>query len=175
MRRKVVSLILIFVCFLFQSTFWNIFPFTNIKPNLMLILVVSFALMHGSRSGMWIGFISGFLSDILYGDLFGVNALLFLYIGFFIGKMYQVFFDDDIRVALLAVGISDLVYNIIYYIIKFAFGIRYNFPAYATHIMIPEIIFTLIFTVILYRIFYMINRKLQEDELEEQDSPWLLR
>lgn len=175
MRRKIVSLIIIFVCFLFQSTFWNIITFTNIKPNLMLILVVSFALMHGSRTGIWFGFISGFLSDILYGDLFGVNALLFMLIGYLVGKMYQVFFDDDIRVALLATGIADLAYNVVYYIIKFAFGIRYNFPAYALHIMIPEIIFTLILTVILYRLFYLINRKLLDDELEEQDSPWLLK
>ena len=175
MRRKVVSILLIFICFLFQSTFWNLITFTTIKPNLMLILVVSFALMHGSRTGIWIGFISGFLTDILYGDLFGVNALLFMYIGYLVGKMYQVFFDDDIRVALLAVGFSDLAYNIIYYIIKFAFGIRYNFPAYVVHIIIPEIIFTLILTVLLYRLFYLINRKLLDDELEEQDSPWLLR
>ncbi len=175
MRRRIVSIIIIFVCFLIQSTFWNVFTFTTIKPNLMLILIVSFALLHGSRTGMWFGFISGFLTDILYGDLFGFNALLFMYIGYLIGKMYQVFFNEDIRVALVAVGVSDLVYNIIYYVIKFAFGIRYSFPAYLTHIIIPEIIFTLIITVLLYRLFYWINRKLQEDEQEEQESPWLLR
>ena len=175
MRRKVVTLIIIFVCFLIQSTFWNIFTFTNIKPNLMLILIVSFAIMHGSRTGIWIGFISGLLTDILYGDLFGVNALLYMFIGFLTGKMYQVFFDDDIRIILTAVGISDLGYNVVYYLIKFAFGIRYNFLAYAVHIIIPEIIFTLIITVIVYRLFYFINRKLLEGELEEQESPWLLR
>ena len=124
---------------------------------------------------MWFGFISGFLSDILYGDLFGVNALLYMYIGFAAGKMYQVFFDDDIRIALTAIGLSDLAYNVIYYVIKFLFGIRYNFPAYLTHIIIPEIIFTLIIAVVFYRLFYFINRKLLQDELEEQDSPWLSR
>lgn len=173
MRRKVISIIIIFACFLIQSTFWDIFTFTTTKPNLMLVMIVSFALMHGSRTGMWLGFVSGFLCDILYGDLFGVNALLYMYIGYLVGKMYQVFFDDDIRVALTAIGISDLAYNVIYYIIKFAFGIRYNFPAYLTHIIIPEIIFTLIIAVVFYRLFYFINRKLLEDELEEQDSPWL--
>ena len=175
MRRKVVTLIIIFVCFLIQSTFWNIFTFTNIKPNLMLILIVSFAIMHGSRTGIWIGFISGFLTDILYGTIFGVNALLYMLIGYLVGKMYQVFFDDDIRIILITTGLCDLAYNISYYLIKFAFGIRYRFPAYAVHIIIPEIIFTLIVTVIVYRLFYLINRKLLEDELEEQESPWLLR
>ena len=175
MRRKIVTIILIFVCFVIQSTVWNLFTFTNIKPNLMLILVVSFALMHGSRSGICIGFISGLLTDILYGDLFGINALLFMYIGYFVGKMYQVFFDEDIRVALIATGVCDLVYNIIYYIIKFVFGIRYNFFAYFTHIIVPEIIFTLILTVILYRLFYRINKSLLDNEQEENESPWLLR
>lgn len=175
MRRKIVSLILIFVCFIIQCTFWDLFTFTNIKPNLMLVLVVSFALMHGSRTGMWMGFVSGILLDLFNGTLFGFTALIFLYVGFFVGKMYQVFFDEDVRVAILAVALSDIAYNIIYYIIKFAFGIRYNFFAYLYHIVIPEIIFTLIITVILYRLFYWINKKLIADETEEQESSWLLR
>ena len=158
-----------------QTTILGSFTFTNIKPNMMLVLVVSSALMHGSRTGIWMGFVSGFLTDLFYGTLFGFNALLFMYIGFIVGKMYQVFFDEDVRVALLAVGVSDLAYNIIYYIIKFAFGIKYNFFAYFGHIAVPEIIYTLIITVIFYRIFYRINKKLLADEQEEQESPWLLR
>lgn len=175
MRRKIISIVLIFACFLFQSTLWNIFSFSDIKPNLMLILIISFAIMHGSRTGMWMGFFSGLLMDLLYGDIFGINALLFMVMGYLVGKMYQVFFDEDIRVAIIAAGICDLLYNIISFVIKFAFGIRYDFLAYFGHRIVPEIIYTLILTVILYRPFYLINKKLQADEREEQDSPWLLK
>lgn len=175
MRRKIVSIILIFICLLIQSTLWNLFTFTNIKANILLVLVVSFALMHGSRTGLWMGFISGLLIDVFFGDLFGFNALVFMYIGFLIGKMYQVFFDEDIRVAIVAVGVSDLAYNLIYYLVKFALGRRYNFFAYLGHIIIPELIFTLIVTIIVYKLFYYINKKLKANEQEEQESPWLLR
>ena len=175
MKRKIVSLILIFACFIVQTTILGAFTFTNIKPNMMLVLIVSFALMHGSRTGIWMGFVSGFLIDLFYGSLFGFNALLFMYIGFVVGKMYQVVFDEDIRVAIFAVCVSDLAYNVIYYIIKFIFGIKYNFFAYFGHIAVPEIIYTLIITIIFYRLFYWINKKLLADEQEEQESPWLLR
>jgi len=175
MRRKVVSILLIFACFLVQSALWNLFTFTTVRPNLMLVLVVSFGLMHGSRSGMLMGFISGLLADMQYGSLFGINALLYMYIGYFIGKAYQVFFDEDIRVAIGAVAVCDAAYNIIYYVIKLMFGARYSFGAFMIRIMIPELIFTLILTVILYRLFYLINKKLLETEQEDQESTWLLR
>lgn len=175
MRRKVVSILLIFACFLVQSALWHLFTFTTVRPNLMLVLIVSFGLMHGSRSGMLIGFISGILVDLLYGSFFGINALLYMYIGYFIGKAYQVFFDEDIRVAIGAVAICDIIYNMIFYVIKFIFGARYSLGAFLVRIMIPEVIITLIFTVILYRLFFVINKKLLETEQEDQESSWLLR
>ena len=175
MKRKVVTFLLIIACFLIQSTVWPLLPFGTVTPNFLMVLTVSFALMHGSRSGVLTGFVSGLLVDIMYGSLIGMNALLFMLAGYLTGKVYQVFFDDDIKAPLLLVGISQFCYGIIYYIIQFIFGTRHEFGAYMLKAFLPELIYTLIITVLIYWIFYKINKKLQEDETEDDESQWLIR
>ena len=45
-RRRIIMILLIFFCFLLQSTlFQNIFAAAEIAPNFMVILTVSFGLM----------------------------------------------------------------------------------------------------------------------------------
>lgn len=175
MKRKIVCFILILAAFLFQTSIWGLLPFGQVKPNLLIALTVSFGFMHGKRSGMYIGFVSGLLIDIFYGEFFGFNALVYMYAGYLTGKLYKVFFDEDIRVPLLLTGAAELGYSIIHYIFILIFRARYNPLAYFRHIVMPELLLTLIVTLLFYRLFYYINRKLTEGEIEEQESPWLLR
>ncbi len=175
MRRKLITLVLILACFLVQTTVWNLFPLGNVKPNLLLILTVSLGLMRGKHTGLWVGFISGIIIDLFYGTLIGFNALVYMYIGYFNGKFYKVFYDEDVKIPMILVAVSEFVYNFIFYIIQFAFRQRFDFGTYLTHIILPEILLTVLFTLLLYKLFYVINRKLTANELEDSDSPWLLK
>lgn len=175
MKRKIVTLILILACFLIQTTVWNLFPLGNVKPNLLLCLTVSMGLMRGRHTGLWVGFISGLLIDLFFGTLFGFNALVYMYIGYINGKFYKVFFDEDIKIPMVLVAVSGFAYNIVFYVIQFAFRQRFEFSAYLMHIILPEILYTVLCTLLLYKLFYHINRKLVANELEDRDSPWLLK
>ena len=175
MKRKLVTFLMILACFLVQTTLWNLFPLGNVTPNLLLILTVSMGLMRGRHTGMWVGFISGLIIDMFYGTLFGFNALVYMYIGYINGRFYKVFFDEDIKIPIVMVAVSGFAYNMVFYVIQFLFRQRYAFSAYLTHIILPEILYTVLCTLILYKLFYHINKKLVANELEDRDSPWLLK
>lgn len=175
MKRRIVTLIMIIVCFLVQTTLWNLFPLGNVKPNFLLILTVSMGLMRGRHTGMWVGFISGLIIDLFYSDFIGFNALIYMYIGYFNGRFYKVFFDSDIKIPMVMVAVSDFIYNMAFYFIQFLFRQRYELSAYMIHIILPEILYTVICTLIFYKLFYNINRRLVANELEDGDSPWLLK
>ena len=82
-RRRIIMILLIFFCFLLQSTlFQNIFAAAEIAPNFMVILTVSFGLMRGKREGMFVGFLGGILSDLFFGSALGFTALLYVIIGY---------------------------------------------------------------------------------------------
>mgnify|MGYP003313131969 CR=1 FL=1 len=61
MLRKVLTFILILVCFVLQSTVFRNLSFAGIVPNLLIILTASFGFMRGDNTGILIGFICGFV------------------------------------------------------------------------------------------------------------------
>ena len=66
MRRKIILFIIITVCFLLQTTVFRALAFSNIGPNLLIIVVSAFGFMRGKKEGLWIGFFCGLLVDIFF-------------------------------------------------------------------------------------------------------------
>ena len=173
MRRVIVTFILILGTFLLQCTVFQSIPLIRTTPNLLLILTVSFGIMRGKKAGLLTGFVSGLFIDLFYSNLFGFYALIYMYIGYLNGFLCKVFFDEDVKIPMLLVAISDFGFNLLFYVIQFAFRMRFDFTAYLRYTIIPEVIYTVLLSIILYRVYFLINKKLLANELEEQQSPWL--
>ena len=71
MRRKIIEALLIIVCFILQCTVFQTLSLAGIVPNLLLIVTSSLGFMRGEKEGMAVGFFSGLLTDIFFGQLFG--------------------------------------------------------------------------------------------------------
>ena len=112
MRSKFVLLLTTVVCFLIQSTVLHLISIGSITPNLLLILCVSMGLMRGRKVGLWTGFFSGILIDLFYGSVFGFYALIYMYVGFFSGYAFRIYYDDDIKVPIMLTVIMDTFYNL---------------------------------------------------------------
>ena len=170
MRRRIVMFLLVFVAFILQSTLLQVISIASIAPNLLIVLTVSFALMRGKREGMFVGFLCGLLTDIFFGNMLGFYTLLYTYIGFMNGLCYRIFYDDDIKMPVLLICSSDLAYNFIVYVTQFMMRGRIDFFFYLKRIMIPEMIYTTILTILSYRLLLTLNRKLGKAEQRSVDS-----
>ena len=175
MRRKITLAFLILAAFLLQTTVFQYFQIASVTPNLLLILTSAFGLMRGKKEGLMVGFFSGLMIDLFYGSLFGFYALLYMYIGYLNGFFYKVFYDDDIKVHIVLVAASDLAYSLLMYVLQFLLRVRLHFFDYLAHIILPEMVYTVVLSILLYRLLFIINRKLTENEMEGQQSPWLRR
>lgn len=160
MKRKITMAGLILLSILLQSTVCQMISIASVKPNLLIILTVSFGLMRGRKDGMMTGFFCGLLTDIFFESIIGFNAIIYLWVGYFSGFFYRIFYDDDIKTPLLLISICDLAYGIIQYGFRFLLRGRIHFFYYLGRIILPEVLYTLILTIICYRILYSINRKL---------------
>lgn len=175
MKRKAAIAAVIMVCFILQSTMFQALSIGSIAPNLLLIVTVSFGFMQGKKTGLWIGFFSGLLKDLFYGNLLGFYALIYLCIGYFAGCCCKIFYDEEIRVPLFLMAAGDLVSGCLVYGAQFLMRGRINFFYYLGRIIIPEMIYTVLVTIILYKVLFRLNRKLAELEMKERDSIWLRR
>lgn len=164
MRRKITVFLIIVVCFLLQSTLFQALAFASITPNLLIVVVSSFGFMRGRKEGMWIGFLSGLLLDIFFGSVIGFYALIYMYIGYINGFFRKMFFPEDIKLPLILISVSDLGYNLLVYLFLFFLRGKFRFGYYLLHIMIPELVYTIVVTIVLYLVILKINQKLEAIE-----------
>ena len=161
MRRKLYVFLIIAVCFLLQCTLFQALAIASISPNLLVAVASSFGFMRGRKEGMWIGFFSGLLLDIFYGSVIGFYALIYAYIGYVNGFFRKWFFPDDIKLPLVLIAASDFSYSMLVYLFLFLLRGKLQFTYYLLHIMLPELVYTILVAIILYFIILKINQNLE--------------
>ena len=161
MLRKICVAFLIILCFVLQSTVFRSLAFAGIVPNLLIILTASFGFMRGENEGLLIGFFSGLLCDIFFGDVLGFYALILMFIGFLNGKFNRIFYPEDIKLPLGLIIISDISYSMTCYILLFLMQGKFNFPFYFANVIIPEAVYTILVTCILYPLILKLNERLE--------------
>lgn len=164
MKRVITVILLIWFCFLMQSTVFQWIAFNDIVPNLLIVLTASFGFMRGEKEGLVIGFFCGLICDIFFGDIIGFYALVMMYIGFLNGKFSGGFYPEDIKLPLALIVVSDLSYCVICYICLFLLRGRLDFPYYFMNVILPEAIYTTIVTLLLYPLILFINVRLEMRE-----------
>ncbi len=164
MRRKITVFLIVLVCFLLQTTLFQSISFLTVAPNLLIIVTASFGFMRGKKEGMYIGLLCGILVDIFYAHILGGYALLYMYIGYMNGFFRKLFFPEDFKLPMLLISASDFIYNFMIYFFLFLFRNRLDFPYYLSHVILPELVYTLLMMIILYFIILKINRRLEEIE-----------
>ncbi len=164
MKRKIVMTLLIIVCFCLQCTLFRYLTFASIGPNLLIVLTSSIGFMRGKKEGLFVGFFCGLLIDIFYSNIVGFYALVYMYIGYVNGFFNKIFYDEDIKLPMFLITMSDFAYGIIIYVFLFLFRTRFNFGYYLINIIIPEVVYTVLVTIVLYRIIRGINRRLETRE-----------
>ncbi|MCR4903315.1 MAG: rod shape-determining protein MreD [Butyrivibrio sp.] len=164
MRRFIVTFLLVIASFILQTTLFRYFDFGHIVPNLLIIMTCTFGFIRGDKSGIWVGFLCGLLTDIMFGTYLGFYALIYMYIGFVVGQFSREFFRQNIILPILLIISGDFVFGFICYVLMFLFRVRLNFPYYLLHVILPEMIYTTIVAVFLYPLLMRINNKLEEIE-----------
>ena len=78
-------------------------------------------------------------------------------------------YDDDIKTPLLLIGICDLAYGLCQYAATFLIRGRIHLFFYLRRIIIPEVVYTLLVTLVIYRLIYRINQWLAKSDKRSMD------
>ena len=119
---------------------------------------------------MYYGLLSGLLMDLFYSGPFGFYTLIFIYLGYVKGICTKYYYEDYITLPLILSVLNDLAYNLYIYVFRFLIRKRLGIGYYFMNLMLPEIIFTVVTTLLIYRIFLMFNRHLEEIEKRGDSS-----
>lgn len=166
MLNVFVSALFVIICFLLQSTVFNSLSFGGIIPNLMIVVTASYGFMRGRKSGLLVGFFSGLLMDIFFGDILGFYALIYMYIGYLNGIFRKMFYPEDIKLPIALIVGSDFLCNFVIYVLTFFLRGRFQFSYYFLNIIIPEMVYTIIVTCVLYPLLLLVESRLEWREKE---------
>ena len=168
MRRLIIYIIEIIICFLIQSAMYHYISLANIMPNLLLILVAATGHMRGRTPGMMMGLFSGLLVDLMYGSyIIGLYALLYLVIGYLAGMTNRFYSKDDFTLPIGIIALCNFLFGFFYYVFEFLLRGRLDILYYLRRIILPEIIYTVAVSVFLYKLLHMINSRLERNQDEE--------
>ncbi|OGW74596.1 MAG: rod shape-determining protein MreD [Omnitrophica bacterium RBG_13_46_9] len=106
----------ILILFFLEITALNKIRLFGVRPELLLIATIFFGFHFGMMRGMEVGLISGVLKDVFSIALFGVNALLFLFIGFLSGFLKKSLFKENFITQFLFSLISVYVISAVYFL-----------------------------------------------------------
>ena len=165
MLRRIVMFVLIIIAYLLQTTLFRAISIAGIVPNILMIITSSFGLMRGKTEGMLIGFTAGLIADIFFMDIIGFYAMVFMTIGYLNGFFRRIFYPEDIKLPMILIGTSEMLYCFICYIFLFLLRGRMNLGYFFIHIMLPDVVYTVLVTLLLYRGIRFLNERLEAYEL----------
>jgi rod shape-determining protein MreD len=83
--RYIVLAFLAFIALVLETTLFNELIVAGVKPDLILIIVILYALFNGPRQGAFVGLGLGFIEDLFQAKYFGLNMASKFTIGLLIG------------------------------------------------------------------------------------------
>ena len=173
MIQRILIAISIPFFFLLQTGVFTYLKLGNCIPNLMVLIACIYGFFYGEKFGCVVGFFCGLLIDIFFGNMLGMHALIIMFIGYINGGFSDLFYAEDIRLPMILLTLSDATYGLMIYIFTFLMRGKLSLGYYLTGVILPEIFYTILVSLVIYPILLAIdtffrNLKLKK-ELAKQD------
>lgn len=167
-KRIVIYTFLIFIIVLLQSTMLDYVKIYHIKPNLLIIFIISVALLRGNIEGSIIGFFIGLSQDIISGKLLGFYTLLGLYLGLIIGSVNKRLYRENFLVVIFFTFISSITYEmVVYFLSTFLKGnIDFYYPF--KNIVLPEALYNSVISIFIYVLVIKLNDRFNSTKISRK-------
>ncbi len=155
--RFILVIIEILLFYLLQTSVFPYFALAGVVPDLLMILTVSVAFTRGRIQGMLTGLAAGLLMDFCFSSIVGFYGILYLVTGYLAGFSHKIYDRNDYTLPLILVGVSELIYNLLYFVVFYMLQGRLNFGYYMYRFTVPRVIYTVLLSIIIYKLLNMQN------------------
>ena len=150
--KTLILIVIMILSVSLQSTVVPVFSVGGIRPDFVLIVVISSALAAGRETGLLCGAVGGLLQDLLSVGPFGLNTLSKMLIGILVGGYQHKVNQGNLLLPLVAVGAGTFGSTVVYAVFLLGYG-QYRslpslllqvIPAAAYHILLAAPVYFLI-------------------------------
>lgn len=155
--KIIIWLSVVIVAVIIQSTVLPMILFKGICPDLLLVIIVSYALLSGKEKGLGIGFFAGLLQDLAFGNIFGINTLSKMTIGYIFGLAERKVFKEKILLPVVATAVATLVHSLVMFIVLFLLGYKVDLLAAITNNVVPLMGYNVLIAIPVHHIVYRVT------------------
>ncbi len=148
--KYLLTALLIFVLIILQTTVVRGIEIFHVIPNLLLVMVVSYSLLHEDYSALVVGAVCGLLLDMHGGRTVGMNTLLCALLAYLCVCVSGNLYSNNSLVALVFVFFLSIAYELIIYIFYFAIWGHGSFVFALFHKILPGAAYNSLVTLLLY-------------------------
>ncbi|MBO8434427.1 MAG: rod shape-determining protein MreD [Tyzzerella sp.] len=165
MRARVLTTTIILILnLILQSTIFQHIRIADIMPNTSIIIIISYAILRGSTEGAIVGCFSGLLTDIFFGNSIGFYGFLGMMTGYLCGRSFHNLYRENYILPIMISATAVFIYESIVYFTGFLFNGNTNYIYFLVKLIVPEMVYTGIFSMIIYRLLFALNDWLEEKE-----------
>ena len=111
--RFIILALLTFLGLFLQTTFFGAFTIRGAIPDMLLVLVIFYALFNGANKGIIYGVICGLLEDLYIGRFIGVNSISKGITAYIVGRLQGNVFKENLLVGIISVVGGTLLNSLI--------------------------------------------------------------
>lgn len=147
--KKILYLFLIIIAlFIFDNTVIPFFAIKNIYPSVLFVFIVCYSIINGYGEATIIGVITGFLQDIYFPGVMGINMLVNMLICLMAAKIGKGIFKDKVVIPIFSTFLLSLLKSITIFAIFILIETSNNF----LHLIIYKAIYEMIVALLIYKI-----------------------
>lgn len=155
----VFATIIIFVAaYLLQTTFAGYIAIFGIKPDLILAALICFGAFHGKEKGALMAVVMGIVVDLLFGKIFGVNTLMYLYIVVAASVIFEYLFEHNVLTVGTVTFVLSLAGGVIYSLILVLSGQSFGL-LFIVKMVAPYALYTAVAAAVIHPVLARIYRR----------------
>ncbi|MDR1702966.1 MAG: rod shape-determining protein MreD [Sporomusaceae bacterium] len=135
--------------------------FTNFKPDLILLIVVSAGLLGGKDTGLGVGFFAGLVQDLASGNVLGLNIFSKMAVGFLGGFLESRVFKENVFLPVFMAVAATFLNGLIICIFVYVLGYAPNLWLFISNQFVPSAVVNLIIAIPLHQAIYRLIYKMK--------------
>ena len=154
MKMIVSWALIILLLYTAQTSLFTFISFNGVSVNLMLLLTVSVAYIHGWKYGFAIGFITGLLQDLTAGSYFGCVTFTYMTIGLLFGRFATRVFKEQFFFPVMSAPVAAVIYFAFMTVLIYLLGYKINLIHSMQAILLPLVCYQLVFAWFIHKIVF---------------------
>lgn len=167
MAKKILTFVYIFL-FIVLVYFLQLFVIDSrtlfgVKPNLILITVIVVSLWYGLYTGTFFSIIIGIITDMVFGNNFGMFTIAYTITGAVAGLLYTNYRKENKLSLVYLTFIFTFLFELIQYFEYLAITGNYSSVFYLIKQVVISSILNVVIVAIVYGVIYKIMEKFESN------------